>query len=156
MGAVARPSSHEAAQVAEFLKVSDDFRMTLTNGDVDMGVGVGVEDRLRIAQPVSVNWNDIIFYDGFTVDMGIEKILLAKFPRADGWLDDDFTPAVLALIELAEVILDCDRLYVCIDRNATEINCLVRSLLYVGFSVAESPFSSQSAEKYLMLSYETE
>jgi membrane glycosyltransferase len=121
-------------------------------------VNAGVENRLTIAQSVSasVDWKDVILYNGFTMDVGIEKILLVKFQRADGWLNNDFTPAVPALIELAEVILDCDRLYACIDRNATEISCLVRSLLYVGFTVAKSPFSSHSAEKYLMLSYETE
>lgn len=150
-GATSRAATEEASKVASSLQVTSQFKDHL------FGRNCVAEDLLAIAQPVSIDWEEVILYEAFTLSLEDEKVLIAKFPRVDGWLIDDFTPAVLALIELAEVILDCDRLLVCIDRGAAELNCVVRSLLYVGFRVIEQfPVNSAHVSKYFLLSYETE
>lgn len=119
---------------------------------------------VKIAVPVSLDWEEVVFYEGFSLQLdGRGKALFVKFPRADGWLTEDFTHAIVALIELAEVVLQCDLLYVCVERDAKEFNSLVHSLMYVGFSVTGTnpiPNSNatlpQSKSNYFMLQYETE
>jgi len=118
------------------------------------------EDLVMIATPVSVDWEEVFVYEGFSFLLNTEngqqeKALYVKFPRADGWLNEDFTQAVVALIDLAEIILECDRLFVCVDREAKEMNSLVHSLMYVGFTIAESSLCGAN-NRYLMLEYETE
>lgn len=150
----------EASQAANNLLVTGRFRAELLPILQAAGQSVQAETNVSIAIPVSVDWEDVILYEGFTVriapvnDMSTEEehALFVQFPRADGWLKDDFIPAVVALIELAEVILNCDRLFVCVGREVAEANSLVRSLMYAGFTV--SPFSEPS--NYLVLEYETE
>ena len=150
----------EASQAANNLLVTGRFRAELLPILQAAGQSVQAETNVSIAIPVSVDWEDVILYEGFTVriapvnDMSTEEehALFVQFPRADGWLKDDFIPAVVALIELAEVILNCDRLFVCVGREVAEANSLVRSLMYAGFAV--SPFSEPS--NYLVLEYETE
>lgn len=103
-------------------------------------------------------------YEGFTVRRaGVlgeggreieEKALFVKFPRAHGWLQDDFTTALVALLELAEDVLCCDRLFICLERDEEETNSLVRSLMFAGFHLAE-PFSALIGhDPYLTLQYE--
>lgn len=150
-GASATIAAREATRVAGSIQVTGVFAK-------EFAPSLSMEDSLVIAQPVSIDWEDVIQYEGFTTQCEDEKCLFVKFPRVDGWLSDDFVPAILALIELAEVILECDRMFVLIDRQAAELNCVVRSLLYAGFAVqASTPIQSpDEQQKYLILVYETE
>lgn len=122
-----------------------------------------VEDSLCIGIPCySHKWDNLVTYEGFTMRrVGIregheveEKLLFVRFPRAHGWFQEDFTPALMALIELAEAVLACDRLFVCLDRDEEETNSLIRSLMYVGFQIAEQPNSPRTS-RYIALEYET-
>lgn len=124
-----------------------------------------------IATPTSSDWDNVTLYEGFTLsisqgstraslggqeqDRTEEKILFVKFPRVNGWLNKDFTQAVMALIELAEVVLDCSRIFVCLEKDAGGVNSLVHSLMYVGFSLGSSSLPGANSN-YLMLEYETE
>jgi hypothetical protein len=144
-------TSEEATRIANKVQVSDVFQSLLYPSLSK----VKTEDLMMIAAPTSVDWENVILYEGFTLLVGEEKMLFVQFPPTEGWLSDDFTPAVVALIELAEVILDCDRLFVCIERDAKELSSLVHSMMYVGFSVAESPLPNANSS-FLMLEYETE
>lgn len=151
--------SSETTKIAQSITVSTRFRDELSF------VQGSVQDLVTIATPTCPDWENIILYEGFTVQNGDEKSLFIKFPRADGWLLDDFTQSIVALIELAEVILDCDRLFVCVDRQAKALNSLVHSLMYVGFSICHYHGADQEEEKggcspplasHVMLEYETE
>jgi hypothetical protein len=145
----------EVVKVSHELKTSTSFKNDLfpTLNLVD---NVQVEELVMIATPAYSDWESIILYEGFTTSMGPEKNLFVKFPRAFDWLNDDFTSSVVALIELAEDILDCDRVFVAVERSVAEVNNLVRSLMYVGFSLSPSPLPNGNTDKYLLLEYETE
>lgn len=121
--------------------------------------GTQPTDLVTIATPtwgVFDEEDEEIVYEAFTVEAAGsgEKSMYVKFPRADGWLRHDFTQAIVALIELAEGILNCDRLYVCVERDMKGVSSLVRSLVYVGFSARGVP--NKNNDKYLLLGYETE
>ncbi len=102
------------------------------------GGRLAIKERVTIATPVSIDWEDYTLYDGFTTARGGEdKVLLVRFPRVDGWLMDDFRQAVVALIDLAEAILSCAKVVVCVDRQASEVHALVHALMYVGFALVD-------------------
>lgn len=144
----------EAMRVAERVTITDHFSREF------LPSGTQPTDLVTIATPtwgVFDEEDEEIIYEAFTVDNAAgsgEKSMYVKFPRADGWLRHDFTQAIVALIELAEGILDCDRLYVCVDRDMKGVNSLVHSLIYVGFSARGVP--NKNNDKYLLLGYETE
>lgn len=141
-------------RIAERVVVTDHFVREL------LPSGPQPTDLATIATPtwgVFDEEDEEIVYEAFTVDDAAgsgEKSMYVKFPRADGWLRHDFTQAIVALIELAEGILNCDRLYVCVERDMKGVNSLVHSLIYVGFS-AKSVLNKGHG-KYLLLEYETE
>jgi len=144
----------EAMRIAERVTVADNFAKELFPS------GPQPTDLATIATPtwgVFDEEDEEITYEALTVDDATgsgEKSMYVKFPRADGWLRHDFTQAIVALIELAEGILDCDRLYVCVERDMKGMNSLVRSLVYVGFSIKNA--LNKCDGKYFLLEYETE
>lgn len=145
----------EAIKVAHDLKTSTAFKSDLYPV-LSLTVDVSSQDLVMIATPTYFDWESVIHYEGFTLSMGNDKSLFIKFPRAFDWLTDDFTSSVVALIELAENILDCDRVFVAVDRSVSELNNLARSLMYAGFSICPSPLPNGNTDKYLLLEYETE
>jgi len=120
----------------------------------ELGIKSGerIEDLVTIATPFYGDWKQLTTYEGFT-SLSVEeneKSLFIKLPHADGWFTEDFTQAIVALIELAEDILECDKLYVCVDRRLSGVNNLVHSFLYVD-SIRKLPVDG----KYIILAYET-
>lgn len=92
---------------------------------------------ISIAVPFSVDWEGVTLYPGIIMSSGAQRnqglnTLFLEFPDVEGWLEDDFTQAMMAQIELAETVFNCDRLVVCVD---SEANSVVRTLQYVGFSI---------------------
>lgn len=141
-------AAEEAVQVAQCVTVNDCFAKDLFVG------GTETDDLLTIATPAFGDWDQVITYEGFSASDTQEKSLYVKFPHVDGWLQHDLTQALVALIELAEVIMECDRLYVCLEREMRGVGNLVHSLMYAGFSVINEDLKANP--KYLILEYETE
>jgi len=94
---------------------------------------------ISIAVPFSVDWEGVTLLPGLILPsavsaghQSVSNTLLLEFPDVENWLEDDFTQAMIAQIDLAEGALNCDRLILCVDREASSV---LRSLQYVGFSV---------------------
>lgn len=133
---------------------------------------------VKIGVPASIDWEDLMWYEGFTFTNTIttttgitnERTLIVHFPRTNGWLADNFTQAIMSLLELAEEVLKCDKLLVCLEKGVQEENSLIKSLLYVGFEMlddsdSDSDFNKTiyksnhidfSSSPYNILQYETE
>lgn len=107
---------------------------------------------VKIGVPASIDWEDLMWYEGFTfitpiaTATGTERNLIVHFPRTNGWLADNFTQAIMSLLELAEVALKCDKLLVCLEKGVEEENSLIKSLLYVGFELLDEE-NSDTEEK---------
>lgn len=62
----------------------------------------------------------------------IEKTLFLFFEQVGG---TQLKPGLMALIELASECFSCDRLVICLERNAPGLHGLVRDLGWVGFEL---------------------
>lgn len=142
--------AEEVIQVAESTKPNNAFAKSLLIQPSP------VCEYLAIVTPRYGDWDEVITFEAFTVEdhfKGIKSVYV-KFPRTEGWLHDDLTTALVALIELAEGILDCDSLFVCMERDMKHLGSLVHSLMYVGFSMCEE--RNHFGSNYLVMEYETE
>ena len=118
---------------------------------------------LSVALPFSVDWEGMTLHPGFILPASSSfasfgnfartkgSTLFVEFPDVEGWLEDDFTQAMMAQIELAETVFRCHRIILGVDREAISV---LRSLKYVGFKPVDLG-PSVSAE-YVCLHYETE
>ncbi|KAI1112983.1 ornithine decarboxylase antizyme-domain-containing protein [Nemania sp. NC0429] len=75
-------------------------------------------------------------FRAFVAEKGNEKTLFAFFDS--GLVGQDLKPALIALIELADVPLGCSDVVICMDRHipADHAKSLMRSLQWVGFELA--------------------
>ena len=164
------PQADEPARALCHLVLGEDFvRRMLPVLERSLGAGCWqqIEESLwvggRLCDVRGWTGSGMLAYEGFTVRRagslgeGLrleEKALFVKFPRAHGWLQDDFTTALVALLELTEEVLRCDRLFICLERDEAETNSLVRSLMFAGFHLAESFGPLVGHDPYLTLQYE--
>lgn len=158
-------ASNKVTLISKSMKISEKLvQNLLPNLPQVTETWVRVDDLVSIATPISTDWEDFVIYEGFTLNVAKltgeaseEKAFFTQFPHTKGWLNEEFTPSiVVALIELAELVLKCDRLFICIERDSKEVNDLVHSLMYVGFSLATFPITSKINPNYLLLEYKTE
>lgn len=110
------------------------------------------EDCLVIATPETPKWDSVRIYDAFTLLHDSKKIMYLRIPCMDEWHGVEFKESLLALLELAENVLKCDYLYVCLEKTRSDLANLVHAFLYVGFNVVPSPVNGCNT-KYVFLAY---
>lgn len=115
----------------------------LTPPDHNSPIPPSLISRNAPASAVNVKgWMEFWDYAGgasfraFVAEKGNEKTLFAFFDS--GLVGQDLKPALLALIELADVPLGCSNVVICMDRHMPQeyAKSLMRSLQWVGFELA--------------------
>ena len=119
---------------------------------------------LVVPEKKSTGWTgSVLLYPGFTLmhPKSGNKCMYLQFPSSDtttkstSFHSADVFESVLALIELGEEILDCDDIYLCLERRNPESPHLVHSLLYVGFDTL--PVSDElDHDNFFTLKFEIE
>lgn len=103
--------------------------------------------------------DDVHWFYCFTLSYpslsGTRKGLFIRFPTTAGWGSVDLTASLRALIELGQDTLDCDEIFVAVNKNPEELENLVHTLLYVGFEIYEPPFPFDD-DSYLTLKLDAE
>lgn len=75
----------------------------------------------------------------------------ALFLRGNGWDDMDIRESVVAALDLAEERLGCQAVYLCLEKNNSNLTKLVRTLMYAGFEMVHPGVLSHADPKYLVL-----
>ncbi|KAF9578892.1 hypothetical protein BGW38_005090 [Lunasporangiospora selenospora] len=74
--------------------------------------------------------------------------------KGNGWEDMDIRESVVAALDLAEERLECDTVYLCLEKNNSSLEKLVRTLMYAGFSMVHPDVLPSADPKYLVLGME--
>lgn len=115
----------------------------LTPPEYDSPIPPSLLPRNALTPAVDVKgWMEFWDYAGgasfraFVAEKGNQKTLFAFFDS--GLVGQDLKPALIALIELADVPLGCSDVVICMDRHIPEDHAksLMRSLQWVGFELA--------------------
>ncbi|KAG0261109.1 hypothetical protein BG011_001361 [Mortierella polycephala] len=79
----------------------------------------------------------------------------ALFLRGNGWDAMDIRDSVVAALDLAEEQLECELVYLCLEKsNVYLVEELVRALMYAGFEVVHPGVLPHADPKYLVLGME--
>lgn len=78
----------------------------------------------------------------------------ALFLRGNGWDDMDIRESVVAALDLAEEQLECQTVYLCLEKSNPDLANLVRALMYAGFEVVVPGILPHIDPKYLVLGIE--
>ncbi|KAK9685825.1 hypothetical protein K7432_015357 [Basidiobolus ranarum] len=95
---------------------------------------------------MEVNTNEWL---GFTTD----KTLFLSPPNSAGWADSEFRESLMSILELADTILKCMKLVICMPKKKSDTASLLRTFMYIGFEVVSPSVYNQEPE-YLLLGYE--
>lgn len=98
----------------------------------------------RSSDPLRVN-----LWSAFTID----ATLFFQPPSYNSWVDDDFRTCIMAILELAENHLSCEKVVVCLHKDSSEVADFVKALMYVGFELCHPKVFNQSSD-YLLVGYE--
>ncbi|KAG0005115.1 hypothetical protein BGZ65_011952 [Modicella reniformis] len=72
----------------------------------------------------------------------------------NGWDDMDIRESVVAALDLAEEQLECQTVYLCLEKSNPDLANLVRALMYAGFEVVVPGVLLHADPKYLVLGIE--
>jgi len=98
--------------------------------------------------------NDISNMEGFTIVQDDRKIFFVHLPvEKKSVLEYHLKWSILALLDLADATLDCDRLVICIAKNLKNISNIVHGFSYVGFDALVEPERAQGCEEFIFLQY---
>ncbi|KAF9969237.1 hypothetical protein BGZ73_008511 [Actinomortierella ambigua] len=75
----------------------------------------------------------------------------ALFLRGDGWGDMEIRESIVAVLELAEEQLGCDKVYLCLEKSHPDLADLVRALMYADFQMVHPGVLPNADPKYLVL-----
>ncbi|KAI1294479.1 hypothetical protein EDD11_008116 [Mortierella claussenii] len=78
----------------------------------------------------------------------------ALYLRGNGWDDMDIRESVVAALDLAEEQLECQTVYLCLEKTNPKLTNLVRTLMYAGFEVVHPEVLEHADPKYLVLGME--
>ncbi|KAF9178680.1 Ornithine decarboxylase antizyme 2 [Haplosporangium sp. Z 767] len=78
----------------------------------------------------------------------------ALYLKGNGWDDMDIRESVVAALDLAEEQLECELVYLCLEKNNVYLEKLVRALMYAGFEVVHPGVLPHADPKYLVLGME--
>jgi len=92
--------------------------------------------------------------EGFTIVQDDRKIFFVHLPvEKKSVLEYHLKWSILALLDLADATLDCDRLVICIAKNLKNISNIVHAFSYVGFDALVEPGRAQGCEEFIFLQY---
>lgn len=97
----------------------------------------------RSSDPLRVN-----LWSAFAVG----TTLFFQPPSYNSWVDDDFRTCIMAILELAENRLSCEKVVVCLHKDSSDAADFVKALMYVGFELCHSKVFNQSSD-YLLVGY---
>ncbi|KAF9162206.1 hypothetical protein DFQ26_003745 [Actinomortierella ambigua] len=75
----------------------------------------------------------------------------ALFLRGDGWGDMEIRESIVAVLELAEEQLGCEKVYLCLEKGHPDLADLVRALMYADFQMVHPSVLPNADPKYLVL-----
>lgn len=102
---------------------------------------------------ISLANGDMEKYNGFTcmITPGTKSLFLS-IPDGIELHDHTFKESLFALLELAENVLHCNDIKICLSESRNDLTDVVRSFMYVGFEVGCPGFTSHDG--FVFLQYE--
>ncbi|KAJ9083217.1 hypothetical protein DSO57_1036895 [Entomophthora muscae] len=97
----------------------------------------------------SIDPQRVNLWSAFTLD----TILFFQPPAYNAWVDDDFRTCILAILELAENRLSCEKVVVCLNKHSPDAADFVKALMYVGFELCH-PKAYEQNQDFLLVGYE--
>jgi len=79
--------------------------------------------------------------------------LFIKVPKSIEWGENDgfgFKECVVAVMELAEEVLECSNLVVCLEKSRNDLTSLLRAFMFVGFEIVH-PSVYNFGETYVLV-----
>eukprot|EP00833_Pecoramyces_ruminatium_P011791 jgi/Orpsp1_1/1185823/evm.model.c7180000095498.1 len=77
--------------------------------------------------------------------------LFIELPIECNW---NFQESMTSLLELAEEILGCEKIVICIRKNKEEIKLLLHSFMYIGFQIVNPTYYLNKQVDYYVVGYE--
>jgi len=142
-------------QLARRLPIRHDFARSLLPALFDKsGSPTLTEDDLVIATPKTSNWQEINVYQAYTVKTpNGGKSMFLHIPSLTEWHGLEFRESLMALLDLAETILNCNQLIICLEKERQELASLVHAFMYVGFNIVSPPIANMNSG-FVFLGYE--
>ncbi|KAG0244737.1 hypothetical protein BGW41_006295 [Actinomortierella wolfii] len=75
----------------------------------------------------------------------------ALYLRGDGWGDMEIRESIVAVLELAEEQLGCEKVYLCLEKSNPDLAKLVRALMYADFEMVYPGVLPNADPKYLVM-----
>ncbi|ORY06567.1 hypothetical protein K493DRAFT_403965 [Basidiobolus meristosporus CBS 931.73] len=82
-----------------------------------------------------------------------EQTLFLSPPDSAGWAESEFRESLMSILELADTVLKCEKLVICMPKENPETPSLLRAFMYIGFEMVHPSVYNPQPE-YLLLGYE--
>ncbi|KAL1920509.1 uncharacterized protein VTP21DRAFT_886 [Calcarisporiella thermophila] len=80
-------------------------------------------------------------------------VVFIRPPLVGEWIDDEFKNTIVALLELAEEVLQCGRVVVCLEKKGEELKTLVHAFMYIGFQLVTPDIYGYN-DRFILVGYD--
>ncbi|KAG0330028.1 Ornithine decarboxylase antizyme 2 [Podila humilis] len=105
------------------------------------------EEQIELTLTITSNDCNMNTWRGFVSEGSL-------FLKGDGWDDLSIRESVVAALDLAEEQLECHTVFLCLEKNNSNLDALVRTLMYAGFEIVLPGVLPNADPKYLALGME--
>ncbi|RKP12436.1 hypothetical protein BJ684DRAFT_21027 [Piptocephalis cylindrospora] len=114
------------------------------NGDAPAPTSV---DALVSVTSYSKATGESCIWDAFILN----DCLYLSPPSYQAWAEHEFSSCVVALLELAEEVLECSEVTIVLGRHRADLDSLARAFMYTGFQVVSPVCLGHNSTQYLLL-----